>query len=120
MELQKGMKKFLPFGTDKMINPAKGEIIYYDDATNEVLCGVWNSKGGQPSKTSAATRFVIIDIDTFCKDESQTDVLNKSVNFTAGLLTKYCYASTSSFFLSKTYPEHTFHSTPQSIINRLC
>ena len=30
------------------------------------------------------------------------------------------YASTSSFLLSKTNPEHTFHYTPQSIINRLC
>jgi DNA/RNA-binding domain of Phe-tRNA-synthetase-like protein len=101
LDFAKGNEIFLPFGSEKEVHPVPGEIIYYDDTTKRVMCGGWNSKGGQDTMIKKATSRIILDVDTFTTNESSTNDLNDAVYFAESLIRKYCVAQTTSFILNR-------------------
>ncbi len=58
-----GEEKFVPLGGGKEEHPVPGEVIYYDDATLNVMCRRWNWRNGDFTKITADTRQIVINVD---------------------------------------------------------
>jgi len=94
-----GEEKFIAIGKDKTENPDKGEVIYYDDESMNVMCRKWNWRNGKFSIITENSKRIIINLDgvgviseeyikeardeiayllrTFCSADIVVDFLNK-------------------------------------------
>jgi len=61
--MARGNEVFIPLGGSESEHPAPGEIIYYDDQTQNVMCRKWNWRNGDFSKILESTRKVVINVD---------------------------------------------------------
>lgn len=95
-----GSEKFTPIGEDKTVNPIKGEIIYFDNGSNNVMCRAWNSRGGKATFISQLTNSAIIDVDGLTTVIPETEI-EEAINTVATLVSKFCKAKVKSFLLNK-------------------
>lgn len=59
-----GSEIFVPLGQpEKHEHPTAGEVIYFDRATNEVMCRRWNWRNGDRTKIQPSSRHMVINID---------------------------------------------------------
>jgi len=58
-----GDERFIPLGGEKLENPERGEVIYYDSTTKNVMCRKWNWRNGDFSKMTGKTTKAVINID---------------------------------------------------------
>lgn len=84
-----GKERFLPFGSERSVSPEVGEIIYYDDASDSVLCRAWNSRGSQLSAVLPTTQRAIIDLDGLTSVISRQE-LRGATEELAMLVSRYC------------------------------
>jgi DNA/RNA-binding domain of Phe-tRNA-synthetase-like protein len=85
-----GSENFTSLGSVELENPEIGEVIYFDDATNDVMCRRWNWRNGDFSKITTETKKIVINIDGIGPaDES---LIVKARDELAELLSKYCGA----------------------------
>ncbi len=85
-----GTETFQPLGTDKTESPAKGEVIYYDNATKNVMCRRWNWRNGDRTKIETSTKRIVINIDCLLSGFSKTATMARDE--LAGLLEEHCQA----------------------------
>jgi DNA/RNA-binding domain of Phe-tRNA-synthetase-like protein len=95
-----GTEHFTPIGGDEVSAPARGEIIYFDSGSKNVMCRAWNSRGGKATSILPTTRAAVIDVDGLLtvipKEELETATLRA-----ASLLRQHCGARTSIYYLSR-------------------
>ncbi len=86
-----GTETFQPLGTDKTETPTKGEVIYYDSATKNVMCRRWNWRNGERTKIETSTKRLVINIDCLLPGFSKTAI--RARDELAGLLEAHCQAA---------------------------
>ena len=85
-----GKEEFIGLGSDKIESPDVGEVIYYDDYNNQVMCRRWNWRNAEFSKITLKSKKAIINIDGI--NGIPESVVTKARNELAGLLKEYCNA----------------------------
>jgi DNA/RNA-binding domain of Phe-tRNA-synthetase-like protein len=101
--LAKGSEIFVPLGSLEKENPEPGEIIYYDDKTQNVMCRRWNWRNGDFSKINPGTKRIVINIDGV--GAVTKEVILAARDEMAKLLTEYCSAKLTTDFLDQNKKE---------------
>jgi lysyl-tRNA synthetase class 2 len=86
-----GFQVFVPLGeAAKSERVEKGEIVYFDTGTRQVMCRRWNWRNGDLTKVTGATRSVALNVD--CMAAVDGDEVTLAVKEMAGLLKDHCGA----------------------------
>ncbi len=85
-----GEEFFTGLGGREVEHPDKGEVIYYDDQSKQVMCRRWNWRNAEFSKISNDTRKIVINIDGI--DGIPTSSIIEARDELAGLLQEHCAA----------------------------
>jgi lysyl-tRNA synthetase class 2 len=88
--LAEGSERFLALGSDREAPPIPGEVIYYDDATKNVLCRRWNWRNGERTKIDVGTRRLVINIDGL--PPTTPEVVHEARDELTNLLREHCGA----------------------------
>ena len=88
--LADGSEKFLPLGSDEEESPVPGEVIYYDDASKNVMCRRWNWRNGAKTKIEVDTKRIVINLD--CLPPMSRETANQARDELAELLKEHCQA----------------------------
>jgi DNA/RNA-binding domain of Phe-tRNA-synthetase-like protein len=102
-----GDEPFLAFGKDERVSVEAGEVIYYDDATREVMCRAWNSRGGKSTGIRAETKRTIIDVDGLLAHIPREEHI-QATEWVASLVREHCKGTTSIFYLDSEQPALSF------------
>lgn len=86
-----GDESFVPLGSDKNETPVKGEIIYFDGKTKNVMCRRWNWRNGDRTKIEEATNNIVINIDCLPPHTPETAI--QARDELAQLLREHCDAT---------------------------
>jgi lysyl-tRNA synthetase class 2 len=103
LSVAKGDEKFTSLGSTELENPEPGEVIYFDDATGNVMCRRWNWRNGDFSKITTDTKKVVINIDGI--DPADKAAVLEARDELASLLEKHCNAKTETDLLNSEKPE---------------
>jgi DNA/RNA-binding domain of Phe-tRNA-synthetase-like protein len=98
-----GNEKFIPLGSEEQENPEKGEIIYFDDKTLNVMCRRWNWRNGDFTKITENSKKIVINIDGI--GEISQSQIEKARDELAKLLKEQCNAELSINFLDQNNKE---------------
>ena len=93
-----GTETFVPLGGEIEENPYSGEVIYYDDYNNNVMCRRWNWRNGDVTKIEIDSKKILLNID--CLPPSSPDIGNKARDELAALLTLHCDAEVETMHLN--------------------
>ena len=93
-----GTETFVPLGGEIEENPYSGEVIYYDDYNNNVMCRRWNWRNGDVTKIEIDSKKILLNID--CLPPSSPDIGNKARDELAELLTLHCDAEVETMHLN--------------------
>lgn len=63
LDFARGDEKFIGLGNVENEPPIFGEVIYFDDATNNVMCRKWNWRNGSDTKIIEKSKKIVINID---------------------------------------------------------
>ena len=88
--IAKGDENFTSLGSTELEHPDLGEIIYFDEATKNVMCRRWNWRNGDFSKITTSTKKIVINVDGI--GPANETLIVEARNELADLLTKYCGA----------------------------
>jgi lysyl-tRNA synthetase class 2 len=58
-----GSESFVPLGSEESESPEAGEVIYFDDGSNNVLCRRWNWRNGNKTKIEDTSKRLVINVD---------------------------------------------------------
>lgn len=89
--LADGTESFQPLGADTTESPEKGEVIYSDGATGNVMCRRWNWRNGDRTKIEASTENILINID--CLPPHDTESGAEARDELVALLVEHCGAT---------------------------
>jgi DNA/RNA-binding domain of Phe-tRNA-synthetase-like protein len=101
--IAKGDENFTSLGSTELEHPDPEEIIYFDDATNNVMCRRWNWRNGDFSKITTDTKKIVINVDGIGPADEKLIV--EARDELAELLTKYCGAKCQTDLLNEEKPE---------------
>ena len=85
-----GAERFVPLGSDIEESPVPGEVIYYDDATKNVMCRRWNWRNGDITKIEVDSKRIVLNVD--CLPPVGPDIGDEARDELAGLLKQHCDA----------------------------
>jgi DNA/RNA-binding domain of Phe-tRNA-synthetase-like protein len=85
-------------GSTELENPEFGEIIYFDNATSNVMCRRWSWRNGDFSKITTKTKKIVINVDGI--GSADKDLIVSARDELAVLLEKYCSAKTQTDLLN--------------------
>ncbi len=94
-----GNEKFLGLGYDEEESPEKGEVIYYDSKTLNVMCRKWNWRNGAFSIITEESKRILINIDGVGAIPEE-EVL-KARDELGELVSKYCRGEVRKFIINK-------------------
>lgn len=89
--IAEGTETFLPLGADKIESPEKGEVIYFDSSTKNVMCRRWNWRNGDKTKIDVSTRQILINID--CLPPHSAEFGSQAREELVNLLQEHCGAT---------------------------
>ncbi len=90
LDFARGNEIFTSLGSTEIENPNPGEVIYYDDKSNQIMCRRWNWRNAEFSKISIDSKNIVINIDGI-GDVPQSTVI-KARDELANLLQIHCQA----------------------------
>ncbi len=94
-----GDELFIPLGSLEQEKPLKGEVIYYDDKTLNVMCRRWNWRNGDFTKITEHTKQLVINIDGIGNvPQSHIETARDEL---AKLLTEHCNAQLIKGFIDR-------------------
>jgi len=96
----RGDEVFSPIGSNEILSPEPGEIIYYDSGSKNVMCRAWNSRGGKATFILPTTKIAVIDVDGLLTVISR-DEIETATNKIAMLVNKYCSGQMRLCFLNQ-------------------
>jgi lysyl-tRNA synthetase class 2 len=85
-----GEENFTSIGSTELEHPEVGEIIYFDTASQNVMCRRWNWRNGDFSKITTETKKIVINVDGIGPADEKLIVSARDE--LAELLSKYCGA----------------------------
>lgn len=88
--IAKGTEVFVPLGREVKEHPDPGEVIYYDDLSNNVMCRRFNWRNGDITKIEVDSKKVVLNIDSL--PPISPDICNNACNELAELLKLHCDA----------------------------
>lgn len=91
--LAEGGESFQPLGSDTIECPEKGEVIYLDGATGNVMCRRWNWRNGDKTKIETTTENILINVDCLPPHNAQSGA--EARDELAALLVEHCGATLS-------------------------
>ena len=86
-----GTESFIPLGADQEESPEKGEVIYFDGKSKNVMCRRWNWRNGNRTKIETTTRHIVINIDCLPPHTEETAI--QARDELAELLMQHCGAT---------------------------
>ena len=63
LDFATGNELFTGLGSKEIEHPERGEVIYYDDQSNLVMCRRWNWRNAEFSKITTESQEIVINID---------------------------------------------------------
>ena len=96
--IAKGDENFTSLGSTELEHPDVGEIIYFDDVTNNVMCRRWSWRNGDFSKITTETKKIIINVDGIGPASAEASagkpasLIVSARDELASMLEKYCGA----------------------------
>lgn len=90
LDFATGDESFIGLGSTEVEHPEKGEVIYFDDQSKQIMCRRWNWRNAEFSKISDDTKEIIINIDGI--ESIPTSVIIEARDELAGLLQEHCAA----------------------------
>jgi len=94
-----GSEHFSGLGSEEVEAPVPGEVIYYDDATQNIMCRKWNWRNGDFTKIQPSTKRIVINIDGISPVSEST--ITEARDQLEELLKSECKAQVSTDFLKK-------------------
>jgi len=85
-----GDEIFTGLGSTKSEHPLKGEVIYYDEKSNQVMCRRWNWRNAEFSKITTNSHKIVINIDGI--DGIPQSIIIQARDELADLLKLHCSA----------------------------
>jgi DNA/RNA-binding domain of Phe-tRNA-synthetase-like protein len=98
-----GTEPFVPLGSDIRETPVPGEVIYYDDATKNVMCRRWNWRNGDITKIEVDSKKIVLNVD--CLPPVGPDIGDVARDELADLLKQHCDADVKNHCLDSTNRE---------------
>lgn len=92
LDCARGDESFTALGADKPDPPKPGEVVYFDDATRQVMCRRWNWRNGDFSKIRPDTRRMVINLDG--GPSTPGTVIAQATAELSSLLQRFCAART--------------------------
>ena len=93
-----GTERFIPLGGEIEENPYSGEVIYYDDYNNNVMCRRWNWRNGDVTRIEVDSKKIVLNID--CLPPTSSDIGNEARDELAELLRLHCEAEVETMHLN--------------------
>lgn len=94
-----GSENFISLGSTELEHPDVGEVIYFDDETNNVMCRRWNWRNGDFSKIATNTKKIVINVDGI--GPADEALIVSARDELAALFEKYCRAKCQIDLLNK-------------------
>lgn len=98
-----GDEIFTGLGSEEIEHPDRGEVIYYDDKSKQVMCRRWNWRNAEFSKITTQSQRIVINIDGI-NGTPQSTIIDAR-NELAELLKIHCNANIITELLTKDNPE---------------
>ncbi len=90
LDFATGDESFIGLGSTEVEHPEKGEVIYFDDQSKQIMCRRWNWRNAEFSKINDDTKEIVINIDGI--ESIPTSVIIEARDELAGLLQEHCAA----------------------------
>jgi DNA/RNA-binding domain of Phe-tRNA-synthetase-like protein len=90
LDFATGEESFVGLGSTEVEHPEKGEVIYYDDMSKQIMCRRWNWRNAEFSKISDDTKEIVINVDGI--EGIPTSVIIEARDELASLLQEHCAA----------------------------
>jgi DNA/RNA-binding domain of Phe-tRNA-synthetase-like protein len=103
LDFATGNEMFTGLGSDEVEHPDKGEVIYYDDQSKQVMCRRWNWRNAEFSKITLNSQRIVINIDGINGIPQST--ISDARNELAELLKIHCNANIITGLLTKDNPK---------------
>ncbi len=103
----RGDELFEPISGDLPGGPRTGEVIYFDSSSRNVLCRVWNCKGGRAGMVTEQTSRAVFDIDCLAAYMTTDEIAHATATL-EGLLQVHCSARTTVRYLTESSPSFEF------------
>lgn len=99
----KGNENFTPLGSQEKESPEAGEVIYFDDKTQNIMCRRWSWRNGDFTKITENTKKIVINLEGI--GPASQDLIIQARDELAALLTKTCNAKLTIDLLNSAKPE---------------
>ncbi len=90
LDFATGEESFIGLGSKELEHPYKGEVIYYDDKSKQIMCRRWNWRNAEFSKISDDSKEIVINVDGI--GDIPTSVIIEARDELADLLQEHCAA----------------------------
>jgi len=94
-----GSESFIPLGSNLNESPEKGEVIYFDGLTKNVMCRRWNWRNGDRTRIVETTKNIVINVD--CLPPHNRETAMQARDELADLLIQHCGATLTTAELHK-------------------
>lgn len=91
LDFATGEESFMGLGGTKLEHPEKGEVIFYDDQSKQIMCRRWNWRNADFSKITTDTKELVINVDGI--DGIPLSVIIEARDELAHLLQEHCAAT---------------------------
>ncbi len=90
LDFATGEEDFIGLGSTEVEHPEKGEVIYFDDRSKQIMCRRWNWRNAEFSKISDDTKEIVINVDGI--EGIPISVIIEARDELANLLQEHCDA----------------------------
>ncbi len=103
LDFATGNELFTGLGSKEIEHPDRGEVIYYDDQSSQVMCRRWNWRNAEFSKITTESQEIIINIDGI--NGIPQSIIAEARDELAELLKIHCNANLTTDLLTKNHQE---------------
>lgn len=98
LDFAKGDELFTGLGSTRGEHPEKGEVIFFDDGSNMVMCRRWNWRNAEFSKITLDSKEIVINVDGI--GSIPENVIIEARDELAELLKEHCSAAVTTELLN--------------------
>ena len=99
LDFATGEESFIGLCSTEVEHPEKGEVIYFDDQSKQIMCRRWNWRNAEFSKITEDTREIVINVDGI--EGIPTSVIIEARDELADLLREHCAAIVTTDLLTR-------------------